>query len=70
LSGARAARDAGVKRVVLTSAFGAVGFGYGKTDHQFTQEDWTILNGPGVSAYNKSKTIAERAAWDFIAAEG
>lgn len=66
----RAASEAGVKRVVLTSAFGAIGFGYGKTDHQFTEKDWTILNGPGVNAYNKSKTIAERAAWDFIAAKG
>jgi nucleoside-diphosphate-sugar epimerase len=66
----RAAGQAGVKRVVLTSAFGAIGFGYGRTDHHFTEEDWTILHGRGVSAYNKSKTIAERAAWDFIAAQG
>lgn len=66
----RAARDAGVGRVVLTSAFGAVGFGHGRTGHEFTEDDWTVLDGPGVSAYNKSKTIAERAAWDFVAAEG
>lgn len=66
----RAARDAGVKRVVLTSAFHAVSWGHPHRDHTFTEADWTILNGPGVDAYGKSKTLAERAAWDFIAAEG
>lgn len=66
----RAARDAGVKRVVLTSAFHAVSWGHPHGDHTFTEDDWTILDGPGVDAYGKSKTIAERAAWDFMAAEG
>ena len=66
----RAARDAGVKRVVLTSAFHAVSWGHPHGDHVFTEADWTILDGPGVDAYGKSKTLAERAAWDFIAAEG
>ena len=66
----RAARDAGVKRVVLTSAFHAVSWGYPHDGHVFTEADWTILDGPGVDAYGKSKTLAERAAWDFIAAEG
>jgi nucleoside-diphosphate-sugar epimerase len=66
----RAARDAGVKRVVLTSAFHAVSWGHPHSDHVFTETDWTILDGPGVDAYGKSKTLAERAAWDFIAAEG
>lgn len=66
----RAARDAGVKRVVLTSAFHAVGWGHPHDDHVFTEADWTILKGPGVDAYGKSKTLAERAAWDFIASEG
>jgi nucleoside-diphosphate-sugar epimerase len=65
----RAARDAGVKRVVLTSAFHAVGYGHPHTDHTFTEDDWTILDGPGVDAYGRSKTLAERAAWDFMAAE-
>ncbi|MFG1414139.1 aldehyde reductase [Xanthobacter sp. VTT E-85241] len=65
----RAARDAGVKRVVLTSAFHAVSWGHPHNDHVFTEADWTILDGPGVDAYGKSKTLAERAAWDFIAAE-
>lgn len=66
----RAARDAGVKRVVLTSAFHAVSWGHKHSDHVFTEADWTILDGPGVDAYGKSKTLAERAAWDFIKAEG
>ncbi|MBR9904090.1 MAG: aldehyde reductase [Gammaproteobacteria bacterium] len=65
-----AARDAGVKRVVLSSAFHAVSWGHPHNDHVFTETDWTILDGPGVDAYGKSKTLAERAAWDFIAAEG
>ncbi|MEV4510787.1 aldehyde reductase [Dactylosporangium sp. NPDC049525] len=66
----RAARDAGVRRVVLTSAFHAVGFGHPHTDRTFTEDDWSVLDGPGVDAYGRSKTLAERAAWDFMAAEG
>lgn len=65
----RAARDAGVKRVVLTSSFAAVGYGTRVTGRSFTEEDWTDPDG-GVSAYVKSKTLAERAAWDFIDREG
>ncbi|MCS0602926.1 aldehyde reductase [Streptomyces sp. LP11] len=66
----RAARDAGVRRTVLTSSFAAVGYGHGDTSRVFTEADWTDTAGPGVSAYVKSKAIAERAAWDFVAAEG
>jgi nucleoside-diphosphate-sugar epimerase len=66
----RAARDGGVRRVVLTSAFHAVGFGHPHTDHVFTEDDWTVLDGPGVDAYGRSKTLAERAAWDFVRDEG
>jgi nucleoside-diphosphate-sugar epimerase len=67
----KAARDAGVKRVVLTSSFAAIGYGAAKDRTAvFTEEDWTNLNVPGVQPYQKSKTIAERAAWDFIAREG
>lgn len=65
----RAARDAGVKRVVLTSSFAAVGYGYEQSDKPFTEESWTNVDA-GVSTYVKSKTLAERAAWDFIAREG
>lgn len=66
----RAARDADVMRVVLTSSFAAVGYGHGPTDRVFTEADWTSLDGPGVAPYIKSKAVAERAAWEFIAAEG
>jgi nucleoside-diphosphate-sugar epimerase len=66
----RAARDANVARVVLTSAFHAVAWGHPHDDHVFTEEDWTVLDGPGTDAYGRSKTLAERAAWDFVAADG
>jgi dihydroflavonol-4-reductase len=67
----KAARDAGVKRVVMTSSFAAIGYGAPKDrTAAFTEKDWTNLNDPTVQAYPKSKTIAERAAWDFIAREG
>jgi len=66
----RAARAAGVKRVVLTSSFAALGYGRPPTDRPFTEESWTDLGGVPVSAYVKSKTMAERAAWDYVAREG
>jgi nucleoside-diphosphate-sugar epimerase len=65
----RAARDAGVKRVVLTSSFAAIGYGKAPQGRPFDETDWTDLKAPGLSAYVKSKTIAERAAWDFVAGE-
>ena len=65
----RAARQAGVKRVVITSSFAAVAYGQETRNTPFTEEDWTDLDS-GVRAYVKSKTLAERAAWDFIAREG
>ncbi|MDI1253757.1 aldehyde reductase [Thermomonas sp.] len=66
----RAARDAGVRRVVLTSSFAAVGYGHGEQQAAFDETTWTNLAGNDVSAYAKSKTLAERAAWDFIEREG
>lgn len=65
-----AARDAGVGRVVLTSALHAVAFGHGRVDRVFTEEDWTPLHGPGVDAYGRSKVLAEQAAWEFVRTEG
>jgi nucleoside-diphosphate-sugar epimerase len=65
----RAARDAGVKRVVLTSSFAAIGYGHTNRKTPYTEVDWTDLNGD-VAPYPKSKTLAERAAWDFIEKEG
>ncbi|WP_066817135.1 SDR family oxidoreductase [Sphingomonas mali] len=66
----RAARDAGVKRVVLTSSFAAIGYGHGDQATPYTEADWTNVDGPAVQPYMKSKTLAERAAWDFIEREG
>jgi nucleoside-diphosphate-sugar epimerase len=66
----RAARNAGVKRVVLTSSFAAIGYGHKEQTAPFNEKDWTDPNAPDVSAYTKSKTLAERAAWDFVAIEG
>lgn len=66
----RAAREAGVKRVVLTSSFAAIGYGHPPRDVPFDETIWTNLDGPGVTPYVKSKTLAERAAWDFARREG
>ena len=66
----RAARNAGVKRVVLTSSFAAIGYGQPAQQTPFDETNWTDPNGDDVRPYVKSKTLAERAAWDFIANEG
>jgi len=64
----RAAADAGVKRVVQTSSFAAIGYGHAPRARPFTEDDWTDLSGADqVAAYPTSKTLAERAAWDFVA---
>jgi len=65
----KAARDAKVKRVVFTSTCGAIYYGYPPQLAPFDETSWTNLNGD-MSAYVKSKALAERAAWDFMAAEG
>src|ERR1700686_1633219 len=66
----RAARDAGVKRVVLTSSFAAIGYGHKPQTAPFDETCWTDSNAGGLAAYPRSKTLAERAAWDFMAGEG
>jgi len=66
----RAARDARVKRLVLTSSFAAIGYGQKPQTTPFNETNWTDPDGEGVGAYAKSKTLAERAAWDFVGAEG
>jgi len=65
----RAARNAGVKRVVLTSAFGAIGVGHEPMSRPFNETDWSDLTGK-VAPYQRSKTLAERAAWAFVDREG
>ncbi len=64
----RAARDAGARRVVLTSSFAAVGYSP-KAVRDYTEADWTDPDTPGLAPYPRSKAIAERAAWDFIEPE-
>ncbi len=64
----RAARDAVVRRVVLTSSFAAIGYGHAPRATPFDESTWTDLSAPGMTAYVKSKTLAERAAWEFVAA--
>ena len=67
----KAARDADVRRVVMTSSTAAVTYGHGGRSQSFTEADWSD---PGVpadsSAYERSKTIAEHAAWDWQGREG
>jgi nucleoside-diphosphate-sugar epimerase len=65
----RASRDAGVKRVVLTSSYAAIGYGRDPLERPFDERDWSNPDA-GIGAYAKSKTLAERAAWDFIEREG
>ena len=67
----RAARDAGVKRVVMTSSISAIIFGRGVREKPFTEADWTDeTNRRDTSPYDRAKTIAERAAWAWLAEEG
>ena len=66
----RAAKAAGVKRFVMTSSVAAVAYGRGRGVHHFTEADWTDLSKPGLSPYIQSKTVAERAARDWVAQEG
>ena len=60
----RASVEAGVKRVVLTSSIAAITGG--NSAAQLTEEDWTDPTDPKLTPYARSKTIAERAAWDFV----
>lgn len=67
----RAARDAGVKRVIVTSSTAAICYGHGSRSKPYTEDEWSDeTNTADTSAYERSKTIAERAAWDFMAREG
>jgi nucleoside-diphosphate-sugar epimerase len=65
----RAARDAAARRVVLTSSFAAIGY-TPKPGAEFTEDDWTDPDTPGLAPYPRSKAIAERAAWDLMERDG
>ena len=66
----RFAKATGVKRVVMCSNFGAVGFTQTDKTRETTEADWTNTDTKGLSVYEKSKTLAEKAAWDFIEKNG
>ncbi|MBI5943553.1 MAG: aldehyde reductase [Chloroflexi bacterium] len=61
----RAAHKAGVKRVVQVSSNAAISAGHNGENKTFTEADWSDVE-KNIGAYSKSKTLAERAAWDFI----
>jgi dihydroflavonol-4-reductase len=63
-----AALEAGARRVVVTSSVAAIGGGTWKSP--LDEENWTDLDHPKLSPYVRSKTIAERAAWDFVREAG
>ncbi|MDG1036690.1 MAG: aldehyde reductase [Crocinitomicaceae bacterium] len=64
----RAAKKVGVKRVVLTSSMVSM-LGDSAQSMDVTPETWTNVDAKNTSAYSKSKTLAEKAAWDFIHAQ-
>ena len=66
----RFAKAAGVRRFVLTSSMAAVAYGHGKGRDIYSEADWTNLDNPEVMPYPRSKTVAERAARDWVRAEG
>jgi dihydroflavonol-4-reductase len=66
----RAATRAGVRRVVMTSSTAAICYGRGQIARPFTEADWSDPEGRDNSDYTRSKTYAERAAWEFVANEG
>jgi dihydroflavonol-4-reductase len=69
----RASLAAGVKRIVLTSSVAAVRRPAADSvanGRDLTEDDWNDPDNPHTTPYTRSKTIAERAAWDFMRAEG
>lgn len=70
LRAVRFAKAAGVKRFVLTSSMAAIAYGHSKGVRMYNEQDWTNLDDPGVMPYPRSKTVAERAARDWVKANG
>jgi len=66
----KAALDAGADRVVVTSSVAAVGGSTSRSSVPLTEQDWTDADNPKLTPYTQSKTIAERAAWDFVKERG
>jgi nucleoside-diphosphate-sugar epimerase len=67
----KAATQAGIKRVVMTSSVVAVTLPWpdAPLGHVFTEADWTKPERPDITTYIRSKALAERAAWDFVKSE-
>ncbi len=67
----KAAKAAGVKRVVMTSSMAAIAYGHGDKRAEISDETmWSDPSGADNTPYTRSKTIAERAAWDYVNDEG
>jgi dihydroflavonol-4-reductase len=66
----RAGLDAGVDRIVVTSSVAAISGGRKRPDGPLTEENWSDPDNPKLTPYARSKTIAERAAWDFVRERG
>ncbi|KJZ19485.1 SDR family oxidoreductase [Loktanella sp. S4079] len=66
----RAAHQAGIQRVIMTSSTAAInGSPLPAGDSAYSETNWTDPNEPDISSYTKSKTLAERAAWDYVKTE-
>jgi dihydroflavonol-4-reductase len=65
-----ASLDAGVERVVVTSSVAAITGGLRRTSRPLTEDDWSDPDNPRLTPYARSKTIAERAAWDLVRERG
>jgi len=65
LSVCKAAHQSKVKRLVITSSVAAIMVNDDKNKNNFTVADWTDVDSKACQPYEKSKTLAERAAWDF-----
>jgi dihydroflavonol-4-reductase len=66
----RAGLDAGVKRIVVTSSVAAIRLSANAAARPLNEGDWTDPDSPGLTPYVRSKTIAERAAWDLVRERG
>jgi dihydroflavonol-4-reductase len=67
----KASKAAGVRRVVMTSSMAAIAYGHGANRAPVSDETmWSDPKGADNTAYTRSKTIAERAAWDYVNGEG
>ncbi|MGB0498495.1 MAG: SDR family oxidoreductase [Rubricella sp.] len=66
----RAARDADLRRVILTSSVVSVAYGDWTGQRAVSEADWSDPTLDRNTAYTKSKTLAEQAAWDFVGKDG